>query len=135
MANNVNVILDAASVQVIDTVTNTYRVNSAIGAITLTANVANYQSFAVIASSPGTVLTLPATKIWFLYVKNLDATANLTVQFQAFGGSLNTAANSEILTPGGVKIYANSSEGAGGIIAVTLISSSGPTAAEVLLAA
>lgn len=136
---NLSVQLNAASIQVIDTgnaaYPSAYRVNSPVGDITLTASKADYQSYANIASSSGTTLTLPAATIWFLYVKNLDAVANLTVRFQATGGILNTAANSEILTPGGVKIYANPSEGAGGIIAVTLISSVGNTAAEILMAA
>jgi len=134
MANNVNVILDAASVQVIDTVTNTYRVNSAIGDITLAANESSYQSFAAIATT-GTALTLPAATIWVVYVKNLDATQTLTVQVQPTGGVLPSAANSPVLPPGGVYIYWAPLETSGGITAVTLKSSSGPMAAEVLLAA
>ena len=133
--SNLNVLLDSASVQVIDLTGNVYRVNSPVGGIELTASEAAYQSYAVIASSPGTSLTLPASEVWVVYVKNLDAAANLTVQVQPFGGALPSAANSPILTPGGVYIYWNSSEGAGGVIAVTLISSAGPTAAEILLAA
>lgn len=132
---NVSTILDSASVQVIDTATSTYRVNSPIGNITLSATVADYQSYRLIANGGGTSLTLPAATVWFVYVKNLDAAANLTVQFQVTGGSLNSAANSEVLTPGGVKIYANPSEGAGGIIAITLVSSVGNTPAEILLSA
>jgi len=136
---NVNVILDAASVQIVDTAStvnpNAYRVNSPIGEITLAATKAAYESYFNVAGGAGTSLSLPAATIWFLYVKNLDAVANLTIQFQAAGGSLNSSANSEILTPGGVKIYANASEGAGGISAITLISSVGNTAAEILLAA
>ena len=135
MSNNVNVVLDSASIQVIDQTNNVYRVNSPVGDVTLTANEANYQSYAVIASGGGTALILPASKVWVVYVKNLDAAANLTVQVQPFGGALPSAANSPILTPGGVYIYWDPSEGAGGVIAVTLISSVGSTAAEVLLAA
>ena len=134
MANNINCVLDSASVQVIDTVTNTYRVNSAIGSITLAANEANYQSFAPSATA-GTALTLPAATIWVVYVKNLDAVATLTVQVQPTGGALPSAANSPLLPPGGVYIYWAPVETSGGIIAVTLKSSAGPTAAEVLLAA
>ena len=134
MANNINCVLDSASVQVIDTVTNTYRVNSAIGSITLAANEASYQSFAPIATA-GTALTLPAATIWVVYVKNLDPTATLTVQVQPTGGALPSAANSPLLPPGGVYIYWAPLETSGGIIAVTLKSSAGPTAAEVLLAA
>jgi hypothetical protein len=134
MSNNVSVILDAASVQVIDTVTSTYRVNSAIGDITLNANEASYQSFLPVATA-GTALTLPTTTIWVVYVKNLDAAATLTVQVQPTGGALPSAANSPVLPPGGVYIYWAPLETSGGITAVTLKSSAGPTAAEVLLAA
>lgn len=135
MANS-NVLLDAASVQVIDLATNTYRVNSGIGTITLQANVADYESFKSIASGAGTVLTLPQTTVWFLYVKNLDLSALITVQVQVTGGTLITAANSPVLNPGGVYIYANSSEGAptGGIVGVTLVSNVGNTAVELLTA-
>lgn len=131
---NVNVLLDAASVQVIDLATNNYRVNTGIGTITLPASVAAYDSCLNVAISPGTVLSLPTTTVWFFYVKNLDAAANITVQFQVTGGSLNSAANSEVLAPGGVKLFCNPTEAAHGIIAVTLISSVGNTAVEVLTA-
>ena len=134
---NLNVILDAANIQVIDTAStaypNQYRVNSPIGDITLAASVARYESYFNVASSSGTSLNLPATTLWAFYVKNLDAVANITVQIQATGGSLTSAANSPILTPGGVYIYWNPSEGAGGIIAATLISSVGNTAVELLM--
>jgi hypothetical protein len=132
--SNVNVILDSASVQVIDITSSTYRVNSPVGNITLVGSEASYQSFAAIATA-GPALTLPATTIWVVYVKNLDAAATLTVQVQPTGGALPSAANSPVLPPGGVYIYWAPVESSGGITAVTLKSSAGPTAAEILLAA
>lgn len=133
---NVNVLLDAASVQVIDLATNTYRVNSPVGTITLAATVADYESYRIISGGAGNALVIPAATIWFLYVKNLDPVATITVQVQPTGGALPTAVNSPILNPGGVYIYANSSEGSptGGIIGVTLSSSVGNTAVELLMA-
>lgn len=132
--SNLSVTLDSASVQVIDTLTSTYRVNSPIGNITLSATDASYQSYAQIAAA-GTALTLPAATVWVAYVKNLDATATLTVQVQPTGGALPSAANSPVLPPGGAYLYWAPVETSGGIIAVTLKSSAGTIAAEVLLAA
>ena len=125
--------------QVVDTAStvnpNVYRVNSPVGAITLGATKAAYESYFNVAGGAGTVLSLPAATVWVVYVKNLDAAANLTVQVQPTGGALPSAANSPVLTPGGVYVYWNTSEGAGGVTAVTLVSSVGNTAAEILLAA
>lgn len=131
---NINVLLNSASIQVLDQATSTYRVNSPVGTITLSANTSSYDSFGLIASGAGTVLDLPQTTIWVAYVKNLDAAANLTVQVQVTGGALQTAVNSPILPPGGVWMYFTPVETAGGIIAMTLVSSVGGTAAEILLA-
>lgn len=137
--SNLSVQLNAASIQVIDTgnaaYPNAYRVNSPVGDITLSASKAFYGSYVVSASGAGTAVPLPATTVWFVYVKNLDAAANLTIQLQATGGSLPSAANSPIIVPGGVFIIGNPTEGAGGFTALTIISSVGNTAAEVLVAA
>lgn len=132
--SNVSAILDSASVQVIDVATSTYRVNSPVGNITLTGTVASYESFAQIAAA-GTALTLPAATVWVVYVKNLDTVETLTVQVQPTGGALPSAANSPVLPPGGVYVYWAPVETSGGVIAVTLKSSSGTIGAEVLLAA
>lgn len=133
--SNSNVILDSASVQIIDQATSVYRVNSPVGSVTLGANKSTYESYANIASGAGTSLTLPAATVWAVYIKNLDAVAALTVQVQPTGGALPSAANSPVIVPGGVYIYWNPTEGAGGVTAVTLVSSVGNTAAEILLAA
>ena len=133
--SNVNVLLDAASVQIIDLATNTYRVNTGIGTVTLTASNALYGEYTTVPVSPGIPLSLPDTTVWVVYIKNLSATANITVQIQAAGGTLASAANSPILVPGAVYIYWSPSESAGGITGVTLISSSGNAPVEVLVAA
>jgi hypothetical protein len=132
---NVNVLLNSASIQVLDGATLTYRINTPVGTVTLPATAADYDSFVQIAGGAGTILDLPGPTAWFVYVKNLDVAANLSVLFQVTGGALLTLANAPMLTPGGVFIYANPIEFAGaGMIAITLVSSAGPSPAEILLA-
>lgn len=132
---NASVILDSASVQVIDSATSTYRVNSPIGNITLSATSAVYESYTLVPASPGGALAMPASTMWVVYVKNLDPTAIITVQVQPAGGALPSAVNSPKLPPGAVYIYWSPLETSGGIVGVTLISSVGNTPVEVLLAA
>lgn len=133
---NANVLLDAASIQIIDLATNTYRVNTPVGTITLAAGLADYRAFVGIATGAGTSIPLATPTVWFVYIKNLDPVATITVQVQVTGGALNSAVNSPILNPGGVLIYANATQGAptGGIIAITLISTVANSAVELLTA-
>ena len=130
---NVNVVLNSASIQVLDLTTNLFRINSPVGTITLAATASFYEPYFQAAVSPGSVLSLPAATVWVVYVKNLHASANIQVQFTVTGGTQITAAQSPLLPPGGVFMYWNASEGAGGITAVTLIGSVSASA-EVLLA-
>jgi hypothetical protein len=131
---NVNVVLNSASLQVLDLTTNLFRLNSPVGTVTLAATSAFYDAYFLAAAGAGTVLTLPAATVWIVYVKNLHATQNVQVLFAAVGGALLSAANSPLVVPGGVFMYWNPSEAAGGITAVTLIGSGANTACEVLLA-
>lgn len=140
MAANINVILSGATVQVVNTTDSTTRVNSSSGNPTLGASESTYIDFLPIAAGGGTALTLPAATIWVLYVRNLGGTngtpsGNITVQFQAAGGALNTTANSPIVLPNGVFMYWNTAESAGGITAVTLVASVASTPVEILMAA
>lgn len=132
---NINVSLNSASIQVLDQASNLFRVNSVVGTITLAATASFYDAYLQAGSGAGTVLTLPAAQIWVVYVKNLHASQTLTVQLTVIGGVQISAANSPILPPGGVFMYWNPVETAGGITGVTLIGSAGNTSAEVLLAA
>jgi hypothetical protein len=132
---NVNAQLASATIQVLDITTLTYRVNSPVGTLTLAATAATYDSFVTIVNGAGTALDLPATNVFVVYVKNLDAAATLTVIFQAQGGALLSAANSPVLLPNGVFMYWNTVETSNGISAVTLVSSAATSAAEILLAA
>jgi hypothetical protein len=138
---NVNINLAGASLQVFDTLNTFFRVNVPEAALVLPASVALYDAYFAVAAGAGTAITLPAATIWFAWVRNLSGTANITVQHQATGGALQTAANSLILTPqnantpGGIWMYANPTEGAGGLIGLTLISSIAGQPVEILLGA
>lgn len=140
MASNLNVILSAATLQVINTVDSSTRVNSSLGNPSLPAAESTYIDFLPIATGGGTVLTLPAATIYVLCIRNLGGinatpSGNITVQVQANGGALPTAANSPIILPNGVYAYWNVAETAGGIVAVTLVASVANTPCEILMAA
>src|SRR5579859_1448845 len=96
---------------------------------TLAATVTFYDPFFQ-AAAGGSAVTLPAATVWVVYVKNLDLAANLTVAFTPAGGASETC----LLVPGGLFLYFQPSEGAGGITALTLTSSAGTINTEVFLA-
>ena len=131
---NVNVVLNSASIQVLDLTTNLFRINSPVGTITLAATAAFYEPYFQAAAGPGSGLSMPTSTLFVVYVKNLSATNNIQVQFTAIGGAQITAAQSPLLLPGGAFIYWNTVETSGGIVILTLIGSAANTPAEVLLA-
>jgi hypothetical protein len=99
---------------------------------TLAGTVAFADMFFQAAASPGSVVCLPAVTCWVLYVKNLDSAANLTVSWNAIGSA---GVSTFILVPGGVFLYMQPTEGAGGFQApLTLISSAGTINTEVFVA-
>jgi hypothetical protein len=95
---------------------------------TLAATVAFYDAF--FQCTGLTVVPLPAATVWYVYVRNLDPAANLTVTFTPVGGASETL----LLVPGGIFLYLNPSEGAGGITALSLTPSAGTTSADVVVA-
>ena len=118
----------------LDQTSNLFRLNGVVGTVTLQATASFYDAYLQAAAGGGTVLALPAATVWVVYVKNLHATQNLTVQLTVAGGVQISAANSPILVPGGVFMYWNPAEAAGGVTGVTLVGSGANTSAEVLLA-
>jgi hypothetical protein len=96
---------------------------------TLAGTVVFYDPFFQ-AAAAGSAVTLPAATCWIAYVKNLDAAANLTVAWTPTG----QASSSSILVPGGIFLYFQPTEGAGGFTAMTLTSSAGTINTEVLVA-
>jgi hypothetical protein len=77
-----------------------------------------------------TVVALPAATVWVVYVKNLDAAANLTVIYTPAGG----VASNMLLVPGGIFLYFQPTETSGGITALTLTPSAGTISADVYVA-
>ena len=132
---NANVLLDAASGQIIDLATNTYRVNFPFGTITFPSAVNEYRPFEGITNGVGSTVTFPTVPCWVVYVKNLDPSATVTVIATVVGGATPLAANSPLLNPGGVWIYWNATETpAGGLVALSLVSSVVNSYVEILLA-
>lgn len=139
MSSSLNVILNGATVQVVNTIDSTTRVNSSVGNPTLGAADAGYATFYPITTG-GVGLPLFSTNIWVLYIRNLGGingtpAGNITVRVQAVGGALPSAADSVILPPGGVYMYWNTAETAGGVASVTLVASVNNTPVEYLVAA
>lgn len=125
--------------QVIDTATATTPVNFSLNNPTLPAAVETFIDFFPVPAG-ATPLTLPAATIWVLGIRNLGGingtpAGNVTVQVQVTGGALNTAANSEVIAPGGVKLFWNQTEAANGIIAVSVSASVANTPIAILMAA
>jgi hypothetical protein len=81
------------------------------------------------AISTGTAVPLAGATVWLLYVKNLAATGNLTLAYTPAGGA---SQNAPAILPGGVFLYMQPAESAGGITAATLTASSGTVSAEVM---
>lgn len=96
---------------------------------TLAATVEFSNNFFQVAAAP-TVVNLPAATVWIVYVRNLDAAANITVTYTPSGGASQTL----LLVPGGIFMYFQPTEGAGGITALSLTSSSGTISADVYVA-
>lgn len=140
MASNLNVVLSSAILQVILNSDSSARVNSNQASPTLAAAEASYIDFFPVAAGGGSVMPLVAATVWVLAIRNLGGqngspAGNITVQAQPVGGALPSAANSPIVLPGGVYIYWQTAETAGGIVAVTLVASIAATPVEFLSAA
>jgi len=126
---NLSVVL-AASVNVTDTTLTpsqqiiTRQLNNPTLAATVTFSDQFFQC------TGATIVPLPAATVWIVYVRNLDLAANLTVTYTPAGG----VASNMLLVPGGLFLYFQPSEGAGGITALTLTPSAGTISADVIVA-
>lgn len=129
---NITVTLQGASVQVVDNTTSDFAVNSPIGQIDLSGTSAVYTKYALFTTTP-LALPLGAATIWVAYVKNLSATATLSVKPTPVAGG--TPLN-YVLPPGGVWLYWCPVETSGGLSGLTLTSSvvAPGSPAEVLVA-
>lgn len=83
------------------------------------------------ASNAGSPVTLPAATCWIAYIKNLDPATNLTVAWTAVGAA---GSSTFVCVPGGVFIYFQPTEAAGGFTAITLTAAAGTINTEVFVA-
>jgi len=135
---NVNAILNGATLQAINTIDGTTRVNSASGNPTLNASTVYYDNYYEVLSS-GSTISIPLNTAWVVWVRNLGGqnstpAGNITVRFTVAGGSQIATADSPIIPPGGIFAYWCTSESAGGFTGLTLIASVNATPAEIMLA-
>ncbi len=123
---NITAQLVSSSIQGVDLVTGSYRVNFSIPAIAAQAVELYYFPYYRVNITP-TAVTFPLTMVFdLLYIRNLDATAIVTVGLTPHGG---VSAN-HILNPGAAFIYWQSYStvpGQGGYDAVVLSTSGSPS--------
>ena len=136
---NLAVTLSGATIQVINSADSSVRVNSSWASPSLSASVETYIDFLPVTVG-ALALTLPAATIWVFGLRNLGGingtpAGNITVQYQVTGGALPTTANSPIVLPNGIFAYWQTTETAGGIVAVTLTASIANTPVELIMAA
>lgn len=98
---------------------------------TLNANVIFYEPFFQAVTGGGSVVTLPAAKVFAVIVQNIDATNLLTVTYTPFGG----APTSITLGLQGMFIYFDPNKTGTGISALTLTGTVATTAAFVMAGA
>jgi hypothetical protein len=133
MAGTLNVTM-SVTLQVFDTTApgnNQCIVNRPYAFANANAAVNSFESNLVVPTSPGVNLVLPAATIWMASVVNKGSN-NIQLTFTATG---NPPAIAPLILPGGIWSYFQPTETAGGITVMTLTAISGPSLAEVLLAA
>ena len=124
---NVNMVV-GVTIQQVDITPNTTPVNYTISGISLPCTT-TFSDLWFQAGTTPTVVALPAATVWSVYVRNRHASNTLTVTFTPTGGSAQTC----VLVPGGVFLYHQPSEGAGGITALSLTGSGANTGAELYI--
>lgn len=81
-----------------------------------------------IGTSP-TTITLPATNVTYLHMKNLHATQTVTVTWTPSGGASNVV---KTIQPGGLIEFLDAN-GSGGITALSVVASGASTPIEYIL--
>ncbi len=134
--SNVNAQLAGANVQVIDNTASVQRVNSPIATLVAQATACIYEPYILVNNAAPTVLTLPASPCWTLFVRNISSSNNISITITPNGGA--AWISPFVLVPAGIFLtipnYASNPSG-GGFTAVSLQASATATYAEVLLAA
>lgn len=127
---NVNAILANATLQVFDTSTSVIRVNTPLGNQILAATNATYYSDFTVTTTP-TNVTLGNATVWAAFLRSWSTnTVNISAAIQPAGGSAATY----LLLPGGIWMYWQQAESAGGITQVQLSVASSTAICEILLA-
>jgi len=137
--SNINAQAAGITLQVIDNTNSVQRINSPIATILAQATASFYDSyFQVTATTYGTAqaVSLPAATVYFVWIKNLHATNNLSVIGTVTGGAAWPSGSVPIVAGGGVFAYLlnYSAAPANGFIAISLFASASPTPCEILVA-
>lgn len=132
-APNMNTILGLSLVSV-NVAQNQTTDNISLQGITLPSTVSYYNQFFQVATV-STPVTLPAATTFVVFVRNLSAN-NITVTWTPVSGS----SQSMVLVPvtagfGGVFLYFQTAETAGGLTALSLTAAGGTSSVEIYLAA
>lgn len=116
------------TVTVVDSSSGSQPFQKQLSSLFFSGNVSEIANQFSIGTSP-TTITLPASPCQFLYIKNLSASASVTVTWTPNGGSSNIVAT---LEPNGALFYINTSTGAG-ITALSATASIASTPVEYIL--
>lgn len=135
---NLNVIMNGATLQSVNTIDGTTRIISSAGNPTLNASTVYYDNYYEVLSG-GSTINIPLNTAWVVWVRNLGGqnstpAGNITVQFTVTGGSQIASGSSPIIPPGGVFAYWCTGESAGGFTGLVLTASVNATPVEILLA-
>lgn len=133
---NLNAQLAGANLQLIDNAASVQRVNSPITTIVAQTTAAFYDPYFLVANPGPASLTLPATTVWVVSIKNLSGANTISITLTPAGGS--AWASPYVLVPSGLFLTMatfSSNPANGGFTALSLGSSGAGTYAEVLLSA
>jgi hypothetical protein len=117
-------------IQVTDTISGTVAYQKALSSLLNTGLTSFGETQQGSYGTGGSALTLPASPVYFVYIKNTHGTQNIAITWTPTGGSLVAGPT---LGPGAAVIYIATSA-VGGFSAITLTGSATATTAEFILA-
>jgi hypothetical protein len=134
MSANINCVLTPCNIATTNVVQNSTPVATSAGNPSAGATTIQYDGYSQIPTSP-TVIQLPATTVYVVWIRNLGGTNSLNVTLTPAGGS--AWSSPAVVLPGGVFIYwlpYTTAPGSGGFTTVSLQAVGGSTPAEIFLA-